>query len=244
MGCSNPHPHGQVRQRSTPLVVVTRAHARFDRRGPFPMFRRFRARCCDLSDNSRKSRNRSKEFLRCAPLLSAHLLDDRSSLVSTTGSTRCLRSCSRTLRLNSPLTRRHRTLPTLALSTSASTLSPSCLTGRAGRLRSWCCLTGERRSRSSHNDQAVDFVSRSRHIPSIAFLEPEEKEDLAKMLGAVGRRFDNLCVPSPIDESEAELIFQTLWNRQVRVLVRLLDGSVPSPRARRPLDRAARGPCM
>ncbi|GAA6020714.1 hypothetical protein JCM11491_000525 [Sporobolomyces phaffii] len=31
-----------------------------------------------------------------------------------------------------------------------------------------------------------------RHIPSIAYLEQEEKEDLAKMLGAVGRRFDNL----------------------------------------------------
>ncbi|GAA5822547.1 hypothetical protein JCM5353_005476 [Sporobolomyces roseus] len=31
-----------------------------------------------------------------------------------------------------------------------------------------------------------------RHIPSIAYLKQEEKEDLAKMLGAVGRRFDNL----------------------------------------------------
>lgn len=33
-----------------------------------------------------------------------------------------------------------------------------------------------------------------RHIPSIAYLKQEEKEDLAKMLGAVGRRFDNLYV--------------------------------------------------
>ncbi|GAA5888662.1 hypothetical protein JCM16303_000885 [Sporobolomyces ruberrimus] len=31
-----------------------------------------------------------------------------------------------------------------------------------------------------------------RHIPSIAYLEQGEKEDLARMLGVVGRRFDNL----------------------------------------------------
>ncbi|CEQ42758.1 SPOSA6832_04603 [Sporobolomyces salmonicolor] len=32
----------------------------------------------------------------------------------------------------------------------------------------------------------------SRHIPSLAYLKPEEKSDLARMLGAVGRRYDNL----------------------------------------------------
>ncbi|GAA5943060.1 hypothetical protein JCM1841_006467 [Sporobolomyces salmonicolor] len=31
-----------------------------------------------------------------------------------------------------------------------------------------------------------------RHIPSLAYLKPEEKSDLARMLGAVGRRYDNL----------------------------------------------------